>query len=944
MGAQVQVLGTIGVLRDGELTPISSRSQRVVLAVLAAHLGSTVSTDALVDALWNEQPPPSAVRSLRTYVSRLRKHLGDAISASSAGYRLALDGDDVDHCAFERLADEGSSAVEPVMALASLDRAMALWKGTPFADVGDIETVRPVAVRLEERRATVLEARIAALVGCGRAAEAVAAGEEFLADHPLRERAWIALIDGLIAMSRPTEALRAYQRAVETLADAGLEPTAELRDAEAAAFEGGDREQLRRRPLSRPASSFVGRVADRGELPTRIARGSLVTLVGPGGVGKTRLAREVAADMQDRFGAGVRIVELAGVEDPEQIPAVVASGLELTIGPGGVSEALEAAGELDVLVLIDNCEHVADAAAASIRRLTSRGGRLRVLATSREPLSIDGEQLWPVTPLPTEGGAVRLFLDRVESVRPGFAPSDDERKAILEIVGRLDGLPLAVEMAAAAARTVSLSMLNERLDAELDLPAMTRRDLDERQRTLRALVDWSLRLIDDEARELFVSMAVFAGQPSATDVATVSGHADPFDALCRLADHSLIHADPTGGETRFGMLRTVRQRALDLGRDDADGLRRRHAQWVVDVVARADRQLRGSDERPAHDRIEAVLDDTRAALVWARTHDLELAVRLAAHLHLFAQSRLRDEILGWSSQLVDEHHAALTGRAGALVLTAAAQRATNFGDIDTAEELSRRALSLDLSTTPSVAFEVLSDVHLFRGDVQRSIEVAEEGLGVALRESDPHAIVVCIANLVLASAYAGDHERAERWMARLPDRGSLSSSDAAWIDYLDGERTLDADPTFALAAFERAIETADQVGNTYLASLARVSYVSVLSRAGAPDAASGPFTELLAHWRSHGDRAHLLTTLRNLVIALDRMRRDEQAAELLGTVIGDSMFPSFGSERDLLDGVKGRLAQSLGSEHLERRMDIGRRRSVIDAALVAERWLAAESP
>ncbi len=940
----MQVLGTVAVTVDDVTTVISSPSQRVVLSVLAARAGRDVPTDLLVDALWPEAPPRTAVSSLRTYVSRLRGLLGDALVGTPGGYRLALEEALLDLAHFERLLDDAATS-SPARALERIDEALATWRGPPFGDVGDVEPVRPVTARLEERWVTAREDRSAALLACGRPAEAVATAEELVADHPLRERTWTVLVEALAATGRPTEALRAYQRAVEALAEAGLEPTSELRRAEAMALEGEVGAPARRRVVL-PASSFVGRDRDREELARLSAAWPLVTLTGPGGVGKTRLARTVAADIEHRFSAGVRSIELAGVDDGGQVAAVVADGLGLVVGAEGPVSALDAVGDLDVLVLLDNCEHVVGAVADLVARLAAGGRRLRVIATSREPLAVDGEQLWPVGPLPVTGPAsgVQLFVDRVRAARPDFTPDEAALDLVAGIVERLDGLPLAIEMAAAAAGAMPLPMLHDRLEGELELPPLKRRDLDERQRTLKALLDWSLRLLDDDARAMFGSLAVFAGPVTAGDVAHVSGVASPFEVLCRLVDLSLLQVDVTGEEPHFRMLRTVRQRACDAAGADLEVLRTRHAAWLLDAVTDADRRLRGPDERRAHDRLERLLDDARTAVAWAREHDQVCAVRLVGRLFLYAQSRLRDEVLGWAAEVVEHAPASLSGTEGELALAAAAQRAINGGDLERARRLIDRAVDLNDSTADPLVYELLSDVLLFGGDTAPAREAGRIGLATASAAGDAHGVVACLAGVVLADAYAGEHQSAARAMAEFAAPPELAPSDRAWLHYVEGERLLDLDPEPALAALHRAVAAADEVGNAYLAAVARVSYASVLSRTGDPSAARAPFAELIAHWRAHGDRTHLLTTLRNLVTVLDRLHMAERAAELLGAVLDDAVAPSFGAERAMLEHLLDLQERTLGPAELARRMDAGRARSIDEAARLAQAWLDEPTP
>ena len=931
------MLGAVDVVVDGDAVEISSRSQRTVLAVLAARPGIVVPADVLVDAIWADEPPPSAAGSLRTYVSRLRRIVGDAIVGVAGGYRLDVTPQQLDVLELEQLLDE-ASRLPPARALRALDEAVALWRGPPFGDVSDLEVVRAAAARLQERFASGLELRATMLHAVGRPAEAVAAAEELTNDEPLREAGWRVLIAALAADGRQADALRAFQRATAALAEAGLEPSAALRSAEAAALDA-DTPAPRRihRPLTVPLSSFVGRDQDRTRLAELLVDERLVTVVGPGGVGKTRLARTVGADLGERFGAGVQLVELAGVDDPSRLADVLAGELGLTVGPEGARTALRHAGDADLLLIVDNCEHLVDAAADVVALLLSGGTRLRILATSREPLAIDGEQLWPLDCLPSGGVAEQLFLDRARAVRPGLGSSPEEAATVTDIVQRLDGLPLALEMAAAALRVLPLRELAARVVAQGALPAARRRDLDERHRTLGALLAWSVQLLDDEERALLRSMAVFAGWVGAEDVARVTGHPDPLDTLSRLAERSLLSTDPEADAARFRMLRTVRSAAAQLDVPSPD-LDRRHAEWIAEELTAADQRLRGVDELDAHHRIEGLLDDVRTALSWSMQHDVALAIRISARSFLFGQSRLRDELVAWSADLVDRHGDDLTGEDGALVLTAAAHRAVLHGDLAAADHLARRAAA----ATPipnALALEVLSDVEMFLGRLQEARRTASAALEPAQRSGDMHGVVICLANVVLTSAYTGDHAGAEAALEKAPADDLLAPSDRAWLRYLDGERLLDRDPDRALAALDEAVAIADTVGNRYLSALARVSSASLRARTGDPHAAGPAFARLLEHWRSIGDRTHLLTTLRNLVVLFERLDAPQAAAELLGSVLDDSLAPSYGDERRMLDDLQARLGAALGPGQLDQRIATGRERSVDEAARAALQWL-----
>lgn len=935
------MLGTIDVVTDAGTEAITSRNQRAVLAVLAARAGSVVPTDVLIDALWPDGAPRTASSTMRTYVSRLRRLVGNAIAGTAGGYRLDLSAEELDLRRFEQLLEVADGAA-PTNALAAVEEALGLWRGAPFGDVDDLEPVRSTATRLRERWLGALEDRARLLLTTGRAGPAAAAAEELLIEHPEREQTWTVLVDALAAGGRSAEALRAYRRAASALADAGLEVSPGLRSAEGRALAQAVPEPVPVRPVTPPASSLVGREELRAGLRDAIHSHRLVTLIGPGGVGKTRLARTVAADLQHGFTWGVRMVELAGIEDARWVADAIAGDLGLSVGPDGPRTALRNAGALDVLVVVDNCEHVVAAAADAIAALLAGGTGARVLATSREPLAIDGEQLWPLPCLAPGGSADELFLDRARAVRPGYEPAPEERAVITSVVERLDGLPLAIEMAAATLRVLPLAELSQRLESEAGLPAPARRDVDERHRTLDALVGWSVRLLDEHEGSLFGTLSAFTGWVDADDVARVAGHASPLDLLCRLADRSLLLNDASGTVARFRMLRTVRAVAAAGVGEGMHELQASHATWIADEIAVADRLLRGPEELVGHRRIEQLLDDARSALTWSAEHHPALALQIAGRLYLFGQSRLREEVLDWSSEMVARSAAAPDDPGWALVLTAHAHRLTNAGDLETARSSATRAAALGDESVRAAALEVLSDIEMFSGDLDAAAHTAYEALGAARRSGDPHGQMLAVANMVLTAAYRGDHDAAAAAMREAPDEAEMAPSDIAWHRYLEGERWLDRRPVHALAALDEAVALADAVGNRYVVAVARVSAASLRARTTGADDSRAPFAELIAHWTGVGDRTHLLTTLRNLVVLLERLDLTADAAELLGAVTGDDLLPSYGDELQMLEDARVRLGDALGGAELDRLLALGASRSVDEAARRAGDRLAGD--
>jgi predicted ATPase len=692
-------------------------------------------------------------------------------------------------------------------------------------------------------------------------------------------------------------------------------------------------------------SSLVGRDKDLAALDDLLSRARVVTLCGPGGVGKTRLALAAAELVAPRHRFGARFVALASLDDPEALPGAVVDALGLSVDGGPPAAALTAAGALDLLVVLDNCEHIVAEAARVVEQIVTGGPSVRVLATSRERLGVDGEHIFTVSPLELGDGhsaATELFLERARAVRPDLDPGPDDVASAGRITRRLDGLPLAIEMAAARAATLPLPELADRLD-HLDLLDLTsaRRGVDPRHRTLAAVVEWSEALLTESERNFLADLSIFAAPTTAGDVAEVTGRADAADALCRLAERSLLVADLSGREARFGMLDTIRRHAsrrlAATGRSAT--LARRHAEHVTAVAQEADWELRGAGEAGAAARLEALTDDLRAAHRWARASDPELAGQLSSALYLFGYTRFRDEPLAWAAELAADAGAA-PHHAGTLTL--AAMRTQLAGDLTGALVLVEAAVEAAARTGPADrmrAFEVLSDVHLFAGRLEASAAASQRAMTEAEAAGDHHGVLVGHVNLALAAAYAGHVDEAESWWERARAVDPAAPSDQGWVAYIEGEVVLDRDPDRALRALDRAVALADPVGNRFVGGVARVSACSLRARVGDPDSAMAAFAGVIDYWRRRGAGQQQLTTLRNLVVLLDRVGSHNEAAFLLGAVEANAGAASYGEEAARLAAVRDHLVEALGHTETERRLAAGARLTLDEAARTALEWL-----
>lgn len=940
------MLGPLTVRTSAATGPVVGARRRALLAVLLACRGRTVSTDDLLDSLWPLGPPPSAHHTLHTHVSRLRQQLGVPVESRDGGYVLTVPADQVDAAVFDAALDRASGC-GPQEATVLLSEALALWRGPAYGSCADLPLVRGEAQRLEERRTQAREALALHLVGAGRAADAVAAAAALTGELPARETAWVALVTALTAAGRPAEGAEAYHRAATALDELGLLPSAGLRAAHAEALGAYRRTAVRApRPgpgrtastIPVPASSLVGRERDAEAASALLDTARLVTLVGPGGVGKTRLALEVARRCAPRHASGGRVVELTTLTDPGSVPAAVLAALGVANLAGPAEPALERAGALDLLVVLDNCEHVIDAVADVLEHLLA-GSRTRVLATSRERIGLAGEHVRVVEPLGTEGSepaARQLFLDR--ALQAGASLADLDPDLVDRIVRRLDGLPLAIEMAAARTATLRLTDLarglEQELDAEVGRLSNPRRRADERHRTLRTVIAWSEEVLEPVEREALVRWPVFAGAVDPQDAAAVIGAtSETVESLVR---RSLLVLSPTPepGRSRYRMLRTVAA-ALQADRRVPDEARDRHGDHFAEVAEWVDAALRGPDEAGAVTRATTVMAELRAAHAWSRRRDPRTAVRISRALHTTAVATMDDEVLDWAAHLVpllDARPGSSTAHAGV------AARLAKAGDL--AAAMRRAALALELADDDLErlhALDVLTDVPIYDGRFEECRHNATRLWDLATKVQDQTYLTAGAMGHALAAVYSGDPDGAREDLHRR--RGAMAQFDLApsslgWLEYGAGEIEVEVDPPLALAHLQRAMALADEVGNQYLGGVARVSATSLQARHGEPTEAAPAFAAVVRWWLDHGDRTHLETTLRNLVDLLLRLDLDVAAAELWGSVGSGTVSQSFGPERDRLDAARDVLERRLGTRFADA-VGVGAGRGVESAARAA---------
>ena len=700
---RLRLLGSLTVAgADGSELAVRGRQQRALLAMLGIFAPETVSAERLADELWGDASSSDPMAALHARVYQLRRVLGaDVIRRDERGYSLALSAVEVDVLQMRSLLAAGGArlaANDPAGAITSLRQALTLWRGDPLTDLADLDSVRAAVAGWREAYLAGHEDLAAAELALGRGDDTVVRLTELIAANPLRERARALLMHGLYLQGRQTDALRTFQEGRRLLIDElGLDPGPELVEMERAILTH-DRQLLatppsvadhpepsRDEPTSSvqprdlpplPLAELIARRALVDELDGYVKASRLLTLVGPGGCGKTRLALEVAYLRQrgapaaavchvalaplDGDGVGSAVLDALGRPSrPDRVPA----GVSVT------AAIIAAIGDEALLVILDNCEHVIDAASTLAASILAGCPEVSVLATSREPLGIAGEQLWPMSLLAVPGAddlasvsaseAAQLFVARAQLMRPDFEIDARTAPIVAQICRRLDGLPLAIELAAARVRTMALGELAERLEATTEVLRSPHRGVDARHSTLDALAAWSYELLADDEQLVFRHIACFAGPFRADDVVAVLPDGTDQWAVEFLLDslvaRSMLQAQTGPTVTRYRLLATLQAFGLERLREsgELEHARSAHARWVNRFVIECDRRSRTADQLDALSDLDARYAEVTAALRWTADHDVVLALRIAGNVAypwwLLDRSR---EISGWFERLL----------------------------------------------------------------------------------------------------------------------------------------------------------------------------------------------------------------------------------------------------------------------------------------------------
>jgi predicted ATPase len=877
---RVDVLGPLRLVVGDEVVEVPGPKRRALLALLTMADSRAVSTSDLFDALWPAGLPDSARATLQSHVSRLRRHLGPAaprLEASSGAYRLRLDedGSGTDVACVRHLLD-AANAADAADALRLLGDARSLWRGPALAEFDEIGQLAARAVTLRALRDSVDLAYAAAAIDAGATSDAVEISAALVARDPLSEPAVLTLMRALDAAGRGADALRAgHEHRHHLVTETGLQPSPALGELERII---AGRTTMPTRALPRAASGLRGRDSELAAVQRLLTHERLVTVLGPGGVGKSALAAEVAVRADH-----VTVVLLAPITDPAAIPQALAAALDLRVVHGAVLSACVALlGAGPQLLVIDNCEHLLPAIRDVVAALVDGCPHLTVLATSREPLGHPAEQQFRLTPLAVTSAAdlddlarapaVGVFVDRARRVRPHFSPNDDELGVIGDIVRRLDGIPLAIELAAGRLSTLGVGDLRTRLDRSLDLLG------DGRAATLRQTIAWSYDLLPDHEQRLFRHLGVFpdgfdlaAAETIAKDLALP---ADATGALAHLVDASMI--DTTlDGTPRYRMLDTIRSYAHDrlLAADEYDVATDRFLDWALHLAAWFGRAIDTDDEPHADRAMRREIANLRSA--WRLVRNLRRvddAVRMVVAFGDASTWRDLTEVWDWALELADDP--AIDNHAEAdAVLGIAAGNAWSRGDLTYADHLARKGLD---GRRPGAwrCRAALALVALSHGELEAAAVHATEAAAVADRPDQSLGVAA------LARAYGGDLDAATHFNERLA-AVATSPTLRGFHRYVAGEiEALAGRADRAERHYQQAIGDSRVSGATFVEAIASVGLVTARASAGRIAEALDGYQDLIDYWARTGGWIQQWTTLRNLAQLLHAIGDEETAVYL----------------------------------------------------------------
>ena len=974
---EFRVLGSVGIVDGDQPLPLGPKPRRL-LGILVAHRNAVVSADRLVAALWTD-PPAAASATLQSYVSRLRRFVelgGERTSLANRapGYILEVPDDLLDAARFEHRLADGQALLDadPYAALDHIEAALAEWRGAAFAEFAEAEWIQPEAIRLDELRVVATEARIDAELRIGHHEHVVGELEALLVDHPLRERFAAQLLLALYRSGRQAEALRAGNEFGTRLREEfGLAPSVALRDLESAILEeraelaftpppiGARRDESvgarsdSRRSVPAETTPLVGRERDL-ELAARLFESArILTLFGPGGVGKTRLVHRLATSVEADFPDGIRLVELAPLRDQSAVAAAVGDALDVQQRPNRSlpDSIVEMLASRHLLLVLDNCEHVLDTTSELVELILRWCPNVRVLATSREPLGIPAEVVWSVPPLPVptdradpvaalvEVPAVQLFVERARAARHDFELDDQTAAAVAEICIRLDGVPLALELAAARMRSMSPDQLAERLPERFRVLAGSRRATDPRHRNLRDLVQWSYELLTDAEQRLFERISIFAGSfdlDRAERVCAGAGidEADVPGLLATLVDKSMVTAERTGPNSRYRQLETLREfgRERLAPRPESASIRHTHAAVHVELAEQAGIGLGGPDEARWVRELDAVFDDMREAHASAiADRDVDRALRLVVALREYAWRLIRYELLAWADAGVEipgaEDHPLYPVALGVVAYGRFVR-----GELDPAIDAGERAVAAAArlgAPTMGLAERAIGNARFYQDRAVEACVWTDRMIAAAIALDVPSLIAHGYYMRSAAETSLGDSEGGAALAHRSTNAAIQSGSptahaQAAYALGLSFEMT---DPAHALRLLDRSVQHAEAVENRWIRSFALTESLWIRARSGEAAAALRGYHTVIDTWFRGGDWANQWLSLRYVFAIFESLEHDEVAATLHGALEAAGVMhalPVGPGTADELGRAVDRLTKRLGASEFAEAAERGR--------------------
>jgi predicted ATPase/DNA-binding SARP family transcriptional activator len=907
--SELKLLGPLELVVDENQVDLGGPNQRALLAYLVLREGEPVAIRSIVEAVWGDSAPEGAVRSLRTYVSNLRRLLGSTVEirGEQGTYRLDRLSLDLDIDLFRRDMAGAGAMDDPRNVSELLTMALARWRGPVLAGI-DRPWVDDESAVLESQRLNTVARWAEATIALDQPEAVIPEVEALIAVTPLDERLNGLYMRALYQSGRQVEALAAYRRLRNTLAEElGVQPGPELQSLEEQILTHGmaTADSDHRWTIPAPVSDLVGRGTEIEDLLTRIDEVRILTLTGPGGVGKTRLALEVGRRIQADGTQPVFFADLSAVPDASAVDAVLAASVGVQPQPdtGPLASLIEYLTPRASLFVVDNCEHVSDTAARAIASLVRGCPDLTVVATSRSALYVDGEFDWrtPSLALPDrmeasiddllEWPAIELLVQRAPNT---FVLSDANAHDVVELCRDLDGLPLALEIAASRLGSMTPAEIIAALGSRTQLSRVEATD-ESRHATLAATVGWSYELLSQEHRELLVRLGVMSGRFLLTDVLAVCAPATESPErvqreLSTLVDQSLVMAETSGTSTRYRLLETIRRFALDLLGEGENDVRVRHARHFARLAEVQAARFLTDEEAEAFLEMSSAYDNLRGAFHWAMENDdLDSAATIVISLPDGGYWRSRNELVSWSRSVWQRMTPANSRwRAVSGTASRGAWMESRFDDAVTfATEAA--AVEGDVPSMCGYPEDVLADTALYRGDAETAAvhyaAVAEEA-----RDSEDltrevwATYYVAVTNVVLGRSDAAA-DAAARALAGAVETGNPTS--LAFCFYANALVVKHTDPEHAAAMFEDAVKMADSVGNDWFSGIARMELASVNTAHGDVREGFMDFARVIDHWHRAADDTQLRHTWRYLTRALAGVGLDEDAAVLVGALLGE---------------------------------------------------------